>query len=142
MKIVRMTAEHVLSVQLQPAQAFAVPLIDAEHAEALAEAAGVAWTALDDNATPIACAGIVELHPHRGMAWALLSEQALREFKLIHRVVRDVVTAAPWRRIEMTVDAKHDRAMEWAKRLGFEREGLMRAYAPDGRDCYLYAKVK
>jgi len=142
MKIVRMTAEHVLAVQLQPAQDFAAPLIDGDHAEALASAAGVAWTALDGGGVPIACAGIIELHRQRGMAWALLSERALRQFKLIHRVVRDVVHAAPWRRIEMTVDVRHAAAAAWAERLGFEREGMMRAYAPDGRDCFLYAKVK
>lgn len=142
MKIVRMTVEHVLAVQLQPAQGYAVSMIDAEHARSLVDAPGVAWTALGGDGLPIACAGIVQTHEQRGIAWALLSAQALREFKLIHRVVRDVVNAAPWRRIEMTVDASHGRAVAWAERLGFVREGLMRAYTPDGRDCFLYAKVK
>jgi RimJ/RimL family protein N-acetyltransferase len=76
------------------------------------------------------------------MAWAMFSEGALRQFKLIHRVVRAVLNGAKWRRIEMTVDANHAAAIAWAERLGFEREGLMRAVTPDGRDCFLYAKVK
>jgi RimJ/RimL family protein N-acetyltransferase len=136
-----MTAAHVQAVQLQEAQAFAMPMISAEHAQQLAAADGVAWAALDGDDV-IACAGIVQAHEQRGMAWAMFSEGALRQFKLIHRVVRMVLHGAKWRRIEMTVDANHAAAIAWAERLGFEREGLMRAVTPDGRDCFLYAKVK
>jgi RimJ/RimL family protein N-acetyltransferase len=136
-----MTAAHVQAVQLQEAQAFAMPMISAEHAQQLAAADGVAWAALDGDDV-IACAGIVQAHEQRGMAWAMFSEGALRQFKLIHRVVRAVLNGAKWRRIEMTVDANHAAAIAWAERLGFEREGLMRAVTPDGRDCFLYAKVK
>ncbi|SPU49841.1 Uncharacterised protein [Bordetella trematum] len=141
MRIVRLQAEHVQAVQLQDAQAFALPMIDVEHARQLASAQGVAWSALDGGQV-IACAGIVQAHAQRGMAWALFSGAALQKFKLIHRVTRDVVNSAPWRRIEMTVDVNHAAAVSWAERLGFQREGLMRAATLDGRDCYLYAKVK
>jgi RimJ/RimL family protein N-acetyltransferase len=136
-----MTAAHVQAVQLQEAQAFAMPMISAEHAQQLVAADGVAWAALVGDDV-IACAGIVQAHEQRGMAWAMFSERALRQFKLIHRVVRAVLNGAKWRRIEMTVDANHAAAIAWAERLGFEREGLMRAVTPDGRDCFLYAKVK
>lgn len=141
MNIVRMRAEHVPAVQLQEAQAFAIPMITAEHAQQLANADGVAWTALDGDDV-IACAGIVQVHEQRGIAWAMFSDRALRQFKLIHRVARAVLERSQWRRIEMTVDVRHDAAIQWAERLGFEREGVMRAVTPDGRDCFLYAKVK
>lgn len=141
MNIVRMRAEHVQAVQLQEAQAFAIPMITAEHAQQLANADGVAWTALDGDEV-IACAGIVQVHEQRGIAWAMFSDRALRQFKLIHRVARAVLERSQWRRIEMTVDVRHDAAIQWAERLGFEREGVMRAVTPDGRDCFLYAKVK
>ncbi|CAB3931644.1 GNAT family acetyltransferase [Achromobacter insolitus] len=141
MKIVQMTAAHVQAVQLQDAQAYALPMVTAEHAQQLAAADGVAWAALDGDEV-IACAGIVQAHEQRGMAWAMFSECALRQFKLIHRVARLVLAGAKWRRIEMTVDINHAAAIQWAERLGFEREGLMRAVTLDGRDCYLYAKVK
>jgi RimJ/RimL family protein N-acetyltransferase len=141
MNIVRMRAEHVPAVQLQEAQAFAIPMITAEHAQQLANADGVAWTALDGDDV-IACAGIVQVHEQRGIAWAMFSDRALRQFKLIHRVARAVLQRSQWRRIEMTVDVRHDAAIQWAERLGFEREGVMRAVTPDGRDCFLYAKVK
>lgn len=141
MKIVRLSPEHILAVQLQPAQAYAHALVDLRNAQDLADAPGVAWSAVDGDEV-IACAGILELHEARGMAWAMLSDRALRQFKTIHRVVSQVVRAAPWRRIEMTVDAQHQAAQEWAERLGFKMEGRMTAYTVDGRDCLLYAKVK
>lgn len=118
-----------------------MPMITAEHAQQLANADGVAWAALDGEDV-IACAGIVQVHEQRGMAWAMFSERALCQFKLIHRVVRAVLEGTQWRRIEMTVDVRHSAAIQWAERLGFKREGLMRAVTPDGRDCFLYAKVK
>ena len=141
MKIVQMTAEHVQVVQLQGAQAYAIPMVTAEHAQQLAVAEGVAWAALDGEDV-IACAGIVQAHEQRGLAWAMFSDRALRQFKLIHRVTRLVLAGARWRRIEMTVDVSHTAAIVWAERLGFEREGRMRALTLDGRDCFLYAKVK
>ncbi|WP_067753098.1 hypothetical protein [Orrella dioscoreae] len=141
MKIVRLTPEHILAVQLQPAQAFAHALVDLKNAQDLADSPGVAWSAVEGGEV-IACAGILELHAERGMAWAMLSERALRQFKTIHRVVSQVVDAAPWRRVEMAVDARHATACAWAERLGFKREGHMQAYTADGRDCFLYARVK
>lgn len=141
MKIVALTPAHVLAVQMQQAQAYASSLITAQHAADLATAKGVAWAGLDGD-TVIGCAGLLEMHPQRAMAWAMFSNDALRQFKTIHRIVSNAIEAAPWRRIEMTVDAQHRAAIAWAERLGFECEGLMAAYTPDGRDCFLYARVK
>lgn len=142
MKIVALEAQHILEVQLQQAQAYAIPTVTPEHAQALVRAKGIGWTALDSDGQAIACAGIIEMHPQRGMAWALISDAALKQFKTIHRVISAVVRSAPWRRIEMTVDSQHTAGIAWAKRLGFKQEGLMAAYTPDGRDCFLFAKVK
>ncbi|WP_242683746.1 GNAT family acetyltransferase [Paenalcaligenes suwonensis] len=141
-KIVALEVEHILAVQLQQAQAYAIPIVTAEHAHALVQANGVGWAALDDDGNATACAGIIEMHQQRGMAWALISEAALKQFKTLHRVISAVVRSAPWKRIEMTVDSQHTAGIAWAERLGFKREGLMTAYTPDGRDCFLYAKVK
>lgn len=141
MKIVALTPDHIMAVQLQRAQAYAQPLVGAQHAQDLAAAKGVAWSALD-GADVIACAGLIEMHAQRAVAWAMFSDAALRQFKTIHRVAAGVIMASPWRRIEMTVDAQHRAAITWAERLGFEREGLMAAYTPDGRDCFLYSRVK
>lgn len=141
MKIIALQAAHILDVQLQPAQDFATPFVTQQQAIDIAASKGIGWSAEVDGQI-IACAGIVHIHDERGVAWAMLSADALRHIKTLHRVIGRVVANAPWRRIEMTVEASHDAGCRWAERLGFQREGLMRAYTPDGRDCFLYARVK
>lgn len=141
MRIIALAPEHILAVQLQPAQGYAAAFVTEHQAREIVAAKGIGWTAEHDGQV-IACAGIVQMHDERGMAWAMLSKDALRHIKTIHRVIANVLDRAPWRRIEMTVDARHAAGCRWAERLGFEREGLMRAYTPDGRDCFLYARVK
>lgn len=141
MKIVALKPEHILAVQLQPAQDFAMPFVTERQAVDIAAARGIGWTAMDGDQV-LACAGIVHVHDERGLAWSMISEGALRQFKTIHRVISRVVDSAPWRRVEMIVDCEHAAGRRWAERMGFEQEGRMRAYTPDGRDCFLYARVK
>ena len=47
-----------------------------------------------------------------------------------------------YRRLETMVDPTHAAAVRWITRLGFEREGTCRSYAPDGRDLDIYARVR
>ncbi|MGE4334966.1 MAG: GNAT family N-acetyltransferase [Pigmentiphaga sp.] len=141
MRIIALRPEHILAVQLQPAQDFAAGFVTAEQAQGIVAAPGIGWAAEVDGQV-IACAGIVQMHDERGTAWAMLSADALRHFKTLHRVIGAVLDRAPWQRIEMTVDVRHDAGCRWAERLGFVQEGRMRAYTPDGRDCFLYARVK
>lgn len=44
-------------------------------------------------------------------------------------------------RIDTSVHCHFAQAIRWAEMLGFQNEGLMRKYDPDGLDCYLYAQV-
>lgn len=141
MIIERLAPHHLLSVQLQPAQTFVGCGMTEAEARAIAEQPGVGWAAVEGSAT-IACGGIAQAWESRGIAWMMLSDAALRQFTPIHRMVKDVLARAPWRRIEMTVDVSHIAGCRWAERLGFVREGRMQAFTRDGRDCYLYAKVK
>ncbi|MFK0377844.1 GNAT family acetyltransferase [Pandoraea sp. NPDC090278] len=141
MIVERLRAEHLLFIELQPAQAFAQALLTREYAETIAGQTGVGWTVLKDG-KPVACGGVAEQWPGRAEAWTLLSDDALRTFRHVHRVAQGVIAEAPWNRIEMKVDARHDAGVRWAKRLGFECEGLMRKYTTDGRDIFLFARVK
>jgi len=144
MHIVALQPSHLLDIELQSAQAsgFAGRLaLTPQQAADIVAASGVSAAAIDEDQV-IACAGIVDLHGGRGHAWAMFSAQALVRFKTIHRVVLAVLNAAPWRRIEMAVDCEHVAACHWAQRLGFSCEGRMRAYTPDGRDSFLYARIR
>jgi RimJ/RimL family protein N-acetyltransferase len=45
-------------------------------------------------------------------------------------------------RLQITVKSDDTRAYRWAKALGFEEEGLMRKFLPDGSDSYMMARIK
>lgn len=137
----RLRVDHLLSIELQSAQAFAQTLLTREYAESIVGQTGVGWTVAKDG-RPVACGGIAEQWPGRAEAWTLLSDEALLMFRHVHRVARGAIANAPWSRVEMKVDAQHDAGVRWARRLGFECEGLMRKYTTDGRDIFLFARVK
>lgn len=141
MRTERLCAAHILSVELQPAQASVAGVITRDYAEHLCSLKGVGWAITDEGVT-LACGGIVEIWPNRAQSWALLSDEAIYRFKAVHRLVTGVLRDAPWRRIEMDVDAGHAAGIAWADRLGFVSEGTRRKYTVDGRDVILFAKVK
>lgn len=92
---------------------------------------------------PIAAAGVVELWPGRGHAWAVLGVEAKRYMLPITRAIRRALDALPFARVEMAVDAGFPQAVQWAFMLGFECETPepMRQYI-NGRSAYLFARVQ
>jgi hypothetical protein len=46
------------------------------------------------------------------------------------------------RRTQVTIRAGYPFLIKWIELLGFQREGLMRKFGPEGDDYYLYARVK
>ena len=75
-------------------------------------------------------------------AWMLIGEDAGPHFFTIVRAVAGYLQAAPWRRIEAAVASDFRQGHRLIKMLGFEFEGRMRAFSPDGVDHDLYARVK
>lgn len=143
MRVVAFRPEHVRVLELQNAQRyFAGELAGDAYGRVLASS-GHAFTALDGDRV-IACSGCVEIWDNRAMAWALISKDAGRHMVGVHKAVAGFLACAPWRRIEATVDVGFEAGMRWMAMLGFVRETLepMRAYRPDGGDCYLFARVK
>ena len=103
--------------------------------------AGLAWTVEEDDEI-LAIAGLAVQWENRAMAWALVSEGAGKRFVRIHAAVKRFLDAAPYRRIEATVDVGFTEGMRWMNLLGFRYEGCMAAYRPDGADMLLYARIK
>ena len=136
----KLRVEHILDIELQAQQQSLQAQLTPEYAHSIVDHTGFGWAALLDGKT-IACAGVLEFWANRGQGWALLSEVALANFIAIHRFARCVLRDQPFARVEIFVDQHHDAGIRWAERLGFEREGLMRRFTTDGRDCFLYAKV-
>ena len=46
-----------------------------------------------------------------------------------------------YRRIQANVKADDERAVRWIRLLGFENEGLMRAFGPDGADFRRFVRL-
>ena len=44
-------------------------------------------------------------------------------------------------RLETTIIEGHDISQNWAERIGFEQECLMRKFDADGNNYYLYARI-
>lgn len=132
---------HLAALAIQDAQASMADMIKPEYAKAL-EAAGPAYTVMD-NQEVIACAGLAEQWPGRATAWSILSKHvAGMKMARLHKMVARFLDMQNYTRIEMTVDHEFEQGHRWAKMLGFEWEGLMRKYNPNGVDCDLYARVK
>lgn len=140
MIIVPFKPEHLANIMLQPSQmVFQPTLQDPQYGQMLATA-GPAYAAVEGDAV-FACAGLIPQWENRAVAWALISSAAGRHFTIIHRAVLRTFELHPFRRIETGVNADFEQGHRWLRMLGFQREGRMRAYTPDGHDCDLYARV-
>lgn len=126
---------------LQPSQQYMGPLLSDLNIETLT-VHGLAWTAEDDDGSVIGIAGLSPQWENRAVAWALISKEAGPHFLAIHRKVKEIFIRHPFRRIEATVDVGFKPGIRWMKMLGFELEGYMKAYRPDGGDQLLYARIR
>jgi len=141
LKIVPLESWHLLDIEVQEAQRNCDTVLRNETNAKELVRAGPAFTALEGE-TPVACAGIAGCGGGRFLAWSVISQRGLARFGGIHRGVRRFLDIADYRRIEAVVDIEHKKAIRWIEVLGFEREGVMRKYTENGRDCYLYARLK
>lgn len=136
----RWTLGDTDKINLQPAQEYMSnwSMMTADLTD-LSEA-GLAWTAEHDGQV-LAIAGLAPQWENRACAWALISDAAGDHFLTIHKAVKRFLTMSEYRRIEATVDVGFTEGERWMNLLGFEYEGLMRAYRPDGQDMLMFARV-
>jgi hypothetical protein len=140
MKIVPFEPVHLTRILLQPSQAIMQPTMsNPEYGPSLA-LAGPAYSLVDGDEV-FATAGLIKQWDHRAIAWALISGEAGKHFFALHKAVRRALNLHYYRRVETAVACDFPQGHRWAELLGFEREGRMRAYTPDGHDCDLYARI-
>lgn len=128
----------------QEADGFGTENWSLEQWESLSRSSIVSWKACDGEEF-LGCAGILKIWEGRGFAWMAVSRKVGRFHMLaIHRRTMAVINTATdlgLYRLETTVRTGFAAGRRWALMLGFEREGTMRRYAPDGGDHDLYARV-
>jgi RimJ/RimL family protein N-acetyltransferase len=132
---------HLQLLSLQEKQAHFQPLFAAPHYGDWLEKNGPAFSAVVDGEI-IASLGITPQWENRAVAWGLIGKKARRHFVPLTKAIMRFLDLCEYRRIETPVDVGFEQGDRWAEMLGFEREGTMRAFMPDGRDCHLYARVK
>lgn len=89
----------------------------------------------------VACAGTVQLWPGRHQAWAYMTPESGKHMRWITREVLRGIEKIKGR-VEMTVLVGFEAGQRWARMLGFTLEApVMKAYAPDGTDQSLWARI-
>lgn len=141
MIVVPFEAWHLNVLLLQKSQAMLQPMMSDEKYGKSLQDGGSAFSAVVDGEI-IAALGIIPQWEHRAIAWGLIGENASKHFIPISKAILRFLEITPYRRIETSVASDFDQGHRWARMLGFENEGTMKAFTPDGRDCDLYARVK
>ncbi|MFO1188511.1 MAG: GNAT family acetyltransferase [Alphaproteobacteria bacterium] len=142
MRLHRLRLSHVEAIDLQPSQAALRDQLSGAVIQGLVRSRAIA---IVDGADVLVCAGLARRWPGRTVGWALLSHKIRpNRFLAVHRLIAAALDRAEMRdpgRIEVQIDPSHAAALRWARLLGFEVEGRMCRYLPDGRDMILMARV-
>jgi RimJ/RimL family protein N-acetyltransferase len=137
----QLTPAHAKAIGIQKAQLSVGVLLETEgYVESLISA-GPAYACLADNKV-IAMAGVSMFWKGRGHAWATIADNGRPYLKAITKEVLNFLKFTSISRIETSVDCRFEAGHKWAQMLGFEKEGTMRSWGPNGENYDLYSRVK
>jgi hypothetical protein len=106
--------------------------------EAYFSKGSVGYCLLIDDA-PVAAAGIMNLGWHRGEAWLLHRPPFGKYlFKLIREMLPRLAQINGFRRLQATCFTGSSTLFE---HLGFEREGTLKAFGPNGETAEMYSRI-
>ena len=95
---------------------------------------------------PIAVVGLIKRHSRMAEVWSLTSTAVYQYPFGFHRIVKkllaDYAKTLGLKRLYMTVREDFEEAQKWACALGFQPEGLLRAFGPDESNYYLFARIE
>jgi len=90
--------------------------------------------------------GLREIWPGVADAWAVLGEQVQEHPIGFHRLVLSVIAhyerELNLHRIQISVREEYKAGRKWAQKLGFEEEGLMKAYTSDKINYYRFGRTR
>jgi L-amino acid N-acyltransferase YncA len=108
------------------------------------EAAGPSFTLLVEDKI-VGSAGVVLHSEGRGEAWALLSSLFFNYKKTSLKYIKNKLSVIAenysLRRVQILVDPNNLKALIFAERLGFQQEGLLRAYGSNGEDYFMFSRI-
>ena len=102
------------------------------------------YTGIENNAV-LACGGVHKLWKGVGEAWLMIGREGYERPKVVAKytqyIFQHLLEDNDLFRIQASVSAIDTRAIRYAEWLGFEKEGIMKKYGPDGSDYIRYARV-
>ena len=94
---------------------------------------------------PAACFGSVYIWPGLEEMWCLMEDRARNSALSLTKIAKSYadlrVVAGNLHRLQITVRSNDLRAVRWGNAIGFETEGLMKKYGPDGSDFFLMSRT-
>lgn len=139
-----MVPDHLHYMNIKPEQLPSARAVNMDTMLEMQARLGLAVTALVDT-NPVAIFGCIMLWPGVAELWSIITDDARRypkQLSLVGRSFTDIAAQSlSLHRLQITVRFDEPRALRWAKYLGFEIEGIMRKYTPDGMDSYIMART-
>lgn len=135
--------EALMAIEVQPAQS--TQDTRSELVTAPEEYLAQNSRTLFDQGNAIAWIAALPLWTGVAQAVTLISEEALRHPVWLARGCAAYLDVAEQRfrywRIQATVDEDHEAAIRFIEFLGFQNEGRLHKYGPDGSNHFMYARV-
>lgn len=104
----------------------------------------IGYTGMEDD-TVLATGGVHRMWDGVGEAWLLVGKEGYEKPRTVARytdlIFQHIQEEYDLFRIQASVSALDIVANRYARWLGFEKEGIMRKYGPDGSDYIRYARV-
>jgi hypothetical protein len=105
---------------------------------------GMSWTGISRGKV-VACFGVRNVWPGVGEAWMLpgtaIDRHAISLVRGARVIFSDLIKNQGFSRVHIVVDSANDSALRFAKAIGFEVEGIMRNFGPDGSNYYMMARI-
>jgi hypothetical protein len=141
-KIGRATPGHLHFIEPKDIYMHDKYIFDIAAAEALK---GQAISVISSNEEILAIIGYLGINDGAVELWALTSKLCSKYSLAFHRTLKKhleiFIKANNLRRVQMTVSQDYSEGIKWAKALGFEPEGILRKYGPDGSDYIMMGRV-
>ena len=107
--------------------------------------AGKAVTALYHGVI-FSVGGLFPLHSGCAEAWIAFTKDVL-DFKIqalwvLREEMEKMIARSDYKRIQATIRTDYPKAIEMIEFFGFSREATLRYYFPDGKDAYIYSRIK
>lgn len=117
---------------------------DPTHAQIMEQSKFSVTLMADDK--PIICSGIVELWPGVGEGWFVATDDLTNHPVTIARATKEVlydqIDEGGYWRLQANIRTTWFTAVRFSEFLGFEKEGVMKKFGPDGANYLRVAIVK